>query len=69
MATLHFKTNINCGGCKASVTPFLKKEPRIKDWNVDINNSDKILAVDTDDLSTDEVIKIIGQAGFKAVAI
>jgi hypothetical protein len=26
MKTLKFKTNINCGGCLAKVTPFLNEE-------------------------------------------
>ena len=69
MTTFRFKTNINCGGCKATVSTVLNKEPRISNWNVDTNNPDKILAVDAEGLSSDDIIGIVGQAGFKAVSV
>ena len=60
-----FKTNINCGNCIASVTPFLNQEIDIEHWEVDTDNPDKILKVSTD-LEKSEVIGIIEKAGFKA---
>ena len=60
-----FKTNINCGNCIASVTPFMNKEIDIESWEVDTENPDKILTVETD-LEAAEVISIVNEAGFKA---
>jgi len=51
MATLQFKTNINCGGCIARVTPRLNEVKGISSWKVDTDNPDKILTVETETLS------------------
>lgn len=65
METLQFKTNINCGGCVAKVTPHLNEEPNIKNWKVDTTNPQKILTVETDGISAKEIIKAVSKAGFK----
>ena len=65
MATLKFKTNINCNGCIATVTPFLNSEKDIKNWNVDIQNPNKILTVESEMLIKDKVIAKVKEAGFK----
>jgi len=65
METLQFKTNINCGGCVAKVTPHLNEEPHIKNWKVDTTNPQKILTVETDGISAKEIIKAVSKAGFK----
>lgn len=64
MNTLKFKTNINCMGCVKSVTPHLEKAEGVKSWNVDINNPEKTLTVETDELSATEVESIVRKAGF-----
>ncbi|MCA1745368.1 MAG: heavy-metal-associated domain-containing protein [Bacteroidales bacterium] len=63
---LKFKTNINCGGCIKSVTPHLDKAEGINKWEVDTDNPDKILSVETDRLTAEEVITIIDNAGYTA---
>ena len=65
METLKFKTNINCSGCVAKVTPHLEENPAIKEWNVDTNNPNKVLTITTDNLGEEEVKAIIQKAGFK----
>lgn len=60
-----FKTNINCGGCIAKVTPFMDDESAISSWEVDTDNPDKILTVETD-WSSDQVIALVTSAGFSA---
>lgn len=65
MATLKFKTNINCKGCIAAVTPFLNSEKDIRNWNVDIQNPNKILTVESEMLIKDKVIAKVKEAGFK----
>ncbi|PYF76844.1 heavy-metal-associated domain-containing protein [Pedobacter nutrimenti] len=68
MKTLKFKTNIKCGGCIATVTPFLNQMESIQAWEVDVNNPEKVLTVNGE---TDpaQVISTLDKAGFKAEAL
>ena len=68
MKTLHFKTNINCGGCIKAVTPTLNGEKAIASWQVDTATPDKILTVQTD-LSENQLVALIEEAGFKAETV
>ena len=63
--TLKFKTNINCGGCVAKVTPFLNDADGICHWEVDTTNKDKILSVHSEDITEEEVIQKVQEAEFK----
>jgi copper chaperone len=65
METIKFKTNINCGGCLAKVTPFLNNEEGIEKWEVDINNPEKTLTVEVCEIGADQVIEAVKKAGFK----
>ena len=67
MNTLKFITNINCGGCKARVSPFLDTLKSIK-WDVDINNPEKILTIEGD-ISADDVKAAVSLGGFFALEI
>jgi len=58
-----FKTNINCSGCEAKVTPFLNETK--SDWKVDTTNKDKVLTVKCDGISKQQVIEAVQKAGFK----
>ena len=66
MKQYQFKTNINCSGCVAKVTPVLNSDPNVKEWNVDINNPNKVLTVETENLQENEVKALVQKAGFKA---
>ncbi len=66
MKTLRFKTNINCTNCLAKVTPFLDRKEGIQSWKVDIDNPDKILTVETDQLEREDILKTIKRTGFDA---
>lgn len=68
MNTYKFKTNINCGGCVSGVTPFLNKLENIN-WNVDTDNPDKILTVETETVSEEDIIKAVKKAGFEIEAV
>ena len=61
-----YKTNINCGGCVASVTPHFNASNDIKSWDVDTTNPQKVLTVESDNLSDEMIQEIINKAGFKA---
>ena len=65
MRSLQFKTNINCGGCIARVTPRLNGTEGIVTWKVDTDNPDKILTVETENLSNDSIIETVKKAGFQ----
>jgi len=64
MKSLKFKTNINCNGCVATVTPHLNQASTVKNWQVDIKDPNKILTVEGEDLSRDEVVDAVKSAGF-----
>ena len=66
MKKLQFKTNINCGGCIAGVTPTLNATEGIEDWEVNTNDPRKILSVTTGSLTEQDVVKAVNKAGFKA---
>jgi copper chaperone len=63
--TFIFKTNINCGGCVAKVTPVLNATGGIEAWTVDTTNRDKVLSVTSNGISKSEIIDTIQKAGFK----
>ncbi|PST83476.1 copper-translocating P-type ATPase [Pedobacter yulinensis] len=63
--SLTFKTNINCGGCVAGVTPALNKVAGEGKWRVDTDNPEKILQVEGSDASAAEIESAVKSAGFK----
>lgn len=67
MNQILFKTNINCGGCIKSVTPFLNALDDIDAWQVNTEVAEKILTVETE-VSPNEigqkVIAAVSEAGF-----
>ena len=69
MKKYQFKTNIMCGSCIAKVTPYLNANNEIKNWEVDTQNPNKVLTVETDNLNDEKVREIVQQAGFKAEPI
>jgi copper chaperone len=70
METYKFKTNIKCGNCIATVTPFLNGISDIQDWSVDTKNPDKTLTVTaTEDLDTTQVVSELNKAGYQAETI
>lgn len=66
METVKFKTNIKCGACIATVTPFLNEAVGEGNWQVDIQNPNKILTVDPKIASASQVKQAIEKAGYKA---
>lgn len=66
METLKFKTNIKCGGCITTVTPFLNALPGLEKWEVDTAQPEKILTVSGNgDQLAAAVISALDKAGFK----
>lgn len=69
MGTLKFKTNINCSNCIATVTPFLDKKVGKDSWSVDTESDDKTLTVESNDLTSEDIVKTIKRTGFEATPI
>ncbi|HDZ13676.1 hypothetical protein LCGC14_0529500 [marine sediment metagenome] len=69
MKTLKFKTNINCGGCVSKVTPFLNKQEGIDNWEVDTANPDKILTVESNGATEEDVKTTLQKIGFTAESV
>lgn len=62
---LQFKTNINCGGCVATVKPHLDNADGVCHWEVDTNDKNKVLTVKSEGITEQEVISTVQKAGFK----
>jgi len=65
MKTLHFKTDVNCSSCIATVSPELEFKDKIEDWSIDITNPDNILTITTD-YTEEEIKEIFEKVGHKA---
>lgn len=63
--TFVFKTNINCDGCVATITPILNATEGIETWNVNTVNRDKILTVISSGITKNEIMDTVHKAGFK----
>ena len=66
---LQFKTNLNCGGCVSKVKSDLDTNNGIVEWNVDLENPDRILTVRSEGITEEEVITLIKKKGFKAEVV
>jgi copper chaperone len=65
MKTLSFKTNINCGACVATVTPFLDAESSVNTWSVETQHREKILTVAGEQPDVEAVQDAVRKAGFR----
>ena len=63
-ATLRsFATNINCGSCVRSVTPFLDELPGVTIWRVDVEDERKLLTVEGT-ASEADILRVVQDAGY-----
>ena len=69
MKKLQFKTNIQCGNCLYKVSPKLNEQTGIQAWQVDLQDPDRTLTVDTDVLTAEDIQKAVLKAGFIATAV
>jgi copper chaperone len=63
--TYTFKTNINCAGCVAAITPTLNAELGSENWLVDTAVSEKVLTIKTNSKTESELMNIVEKAGYK----
>jgi copper chaperone len=67
METLKFKTNIKCGGCITTVTPYLNEVAGTDKWEVDTQGPEKVLTVNGDAAAlSGEIVKALAKAGYTA---
>lgn len=58
-----FTTNINCGSCVRSVTPFLDEVEGVTIWRVDVEDDRKVLTVEGS-ASEEAIVAMVEEAGF-----
>lgn len=67
MQTAQFKTTIKCSGCVANATSHLNKAAGENNWEVDVQNPQKVLTVKAEgNINEEEIIKAVKEAGYKA---
>lgn len=73
MNVIKFKTSLKCGGCVNAIRPHLNKIKEIQNWEVDLDNPDKILSIYTDSELTRElhnsILSSFKDLGYKAEMI
>jgi tRNA G26 N,N-dimethylase Trm1 len=60
-----FKTNLRLKKDLKKIYATFSKEPRIKIWNVDTEDIDKVLRIESVNMEVDDIIKIIKQTGYQ----
>lgn len=65
MRILLFKTNIFSEFLESIVSPILSSNSEIKKWNIDREDSDNILRIESASLNDNQVISMIQKLGLK----
>ena len=65
MKILTFTSNIACNGCVSKVKPFLDELEGVTKWKVDIENPQKILSVQSNELSANQIQEAVIKAGYQ----
>lgn len=63
---MKFKTNINCNNCVAKVQTTLDGLVGAGNWQVDINNPEKILDIKNLEVAAQDVTNKLKRIGFSA---
>ena len=66
MKKLQFKTNIQCSNCLTKVSPKLNEQTGIHTWQVDLQDPNRTLTVETETLESEDIRKAVLKAGFIA---
>lgn len=65
MESKTFRTNLNCGKCRAKVTPLLAAEPWIRRWDLNTEDSRKPLTVEAETVQVATLRQAVEKAGFQ----
>ena len=68
MKILKLRTNAKCGGCVARIGEALGKVVPEGKWSIDLSTPERVLTVETD-MSAEEIVRIVTEAGYKAEAL
>ncbi len=66
MKEIKFNTNIKCMGCVSNVKPLIEKESKIISWEVDLESPDKILTINSDGMTSEQISELVNAAGYFA---
>ncbi|RPD40734.1 hypothetical protein [Chitinophaga barathri] len=61
---LVFRTNIRFKKDLRQIGPVLEKEPGVLKWNVDREDTDKVLRIEASQLAPEKIIQLISREGF-----
>jgi hypothetical protein len=61
---LVFRTNIRFKQDLRQIGPVLEKEPGVLKWNVDREDTDKVLRIEASELTPEKVIQLVSREGF-----
>ena len=65
MKQLHYKSNINCGSCVTNVTNTLNETVGAGNWTVEIANKDKILTINSETATKEQVEQSLNKIGYR----
>jgi copper chaperone len=66
MKVLEFTTNINCGSCLRAVTPTLDALIGKDNWDMNTEDSRKILSVYIDHIDSRQICDVLKSIGYSA---
>jgi hypothetical protein len=64
MEVLVLKTNIRYKKQVKTVAPLLDATCNIYRWNIDLDDIDKVLRIESGNMKIEEVVQLINEAGF-----
>lgn len=66
---LIFGTNIKTEKDKQIISPLLNSNPEIEQWNIDLEDIDSVLRIESKSLDAEQIIKMITEQDFKCVEL
>lgn len=62
---LIFGTNIKTEKDKTFISPLLNAHPEIQNWNIDLEDIDSVLRIESQSLNAEQIIKLITEQDYK----
>ena len=69
MKTLKFNSTIKCTGCLEKVTSSLNEVAGTNNWEVDLKSPNKVLSVNVDGVTKDQIKDALSELGYSAELI
>lgn len=61
-----FNSNIQCTNCKSKVAPILDASDEIQAWEVDLEDPNRSLVVESESLRPEDIAALVRMSGFRA---